>query len=87
MNLGQGLPIHFPCEKDLMNANFAPRHRHHIIEDFALFKVRVGSCKLNVLGTVLEAATVLDDLFEADASPTCGTNGTFTPLRRACYRR
>ena len=63
-----------------MNTNFAPGHRHHIVEDFAFLKVRVGSSKLNVLGTIFETTTVLDDLLEADTGPTCVANGTFTPL-------
>ena len=85
MNLGQGLPVHLPSEEDLVYAYFAPGHGHHIVEDFALFKVRIGSCKLNVLGAAFEPTAELDDFFQADTGPTGSANRAFAPLPNTGY--
>ena len=78
---GAGAAHSFPTREKLVNANFAPWHRHHIVVDLALPEICISFGKVDVPGTVLETAPVLDNLFETDTGPTYGTNGAFTPLR------
>ena len=79
MDLGQWLPVHFPSQYYLVSTNLTPRYGDNIVVDLALFEVGIDAHELEVLGAFFQAATVLEDLLQADSGPFRRANRAFSP--------
>lgn len=79
---GQWLSIHLPCKEDFVDFYLSPRYGDCVVEDFPFLEVCVCSEKFEVIRCrwVFEPTAIFDDFLQGDASPSCCSDCTFSPL-------
>jgi hypothetical protein len=78
---GKSLAVHLPRKHDFVDFHLPDGHADGVVVDMSLLEVRVRTKEFNVIATLFQATTVLDNFLQANSHVASGSDGTFGPGR------